>query len=169
MTIPLYVGVDVGKAKNVACFMGPDGTVFLKKETFDNSLTGAQQLVNRANDIMVEQNCDHPVFGVEATSFYHFHLMNFILQTDVLKPYRPTVYQLNARNVKNFKKSYTPRGKNDAYDAFVIADNLRFGRLPKPYEVDEMYLPLQRLTRYRFHLVGSLIREKSYFLTIYRQ
>jgi len=166
MTIPLYVGVDVGKAKNVACFMGPGGTVFLKKETFDNSLTGAQQLVNRAKDIMVEQGCDHPVFGVEATSFYHFHLMNFILQTEDLKPYRPTVYQLNARNVKNFKKSYTPRGKNDAYDAFVIADNLRFGRLPKPYEVDEMYLPLQRLTRYRFHLVGSLIREKSYFLTM---
>ncbi len=22
MTVPLYVGVDVGKAKNVACFMG---------------------------------------------------------------------------------------------------------------------------------------------------
>jgi transposase len=166
MTIPLYVGVDIGKAKNVACFMGPDGTVLLKKETFDNSLTGAQELINRAKGLMAKHGLDHPIFGVEATSFYHFHLMNFILQTNELKPYRPTVYQLNARNVKNFKKSYTPRGKNDAYDAFIIADNLRFGRLPKPYEVDEMYLPLQRLTRYRFHLVGSLIREKSYFLTM---
>lgn len=166
MTIPLYVGVDIGKAKNVACFMGPDGAVLLQKATFDNTLNGAQRLVTKAKELLVNENCDHPVFGVEATSFYHFHLMNFILQTDELKPYRPTVYQLNARNVKNFKKSYTPRGKNDVYDAFVIADNLRFGRLPKPYEVDEMYLPLQRLTRYRFHLVGSLIREKSYFLTM---
>ena len=166
MTIPLYVGVDIGKAKNVACFMGPNGAVLLQKATFDNTASGAQRLVTKAKELLVNENCDHPVFGVEATSFYHFHLMNFILQTDELKPYRPTVYQLNARNVKNFKKSYTPRGKNDVYDAFVIADNLRFGRLPKPYEVDEMYLPLQRLTRYRFHLVGSLIREKSYFLTM---
>jgi len=31
MTIPLYVGIDVGKAKNVACFMGPDGSVLLKR------------------------------------------------------------------------------------------------------------------------------------------
>jgi len=138
----------------------------LKKATFDNSLTGVQKLVAQTKDILSQENCDHPVYGVEATSFYHFHLMNFILKADELKPYRPTVYQLNTGNIKNFKKSYTPRGKNDTYDAFIIADNLRFGRLPKPYEVDEMYLPLQRLTRYRFHLVGSLIREKSYFLTM---
>jgi transposase len=166
MTVPLYVGVDVGKAKNVACFMGPDGTVLLKSLNFDNSLSGAQKLVAKTKDILAQKGCDHPVFGMEATSFYHFHLMYFILQDDELKPYRPTVYQLNARNIKNFKKSYTPRGKNDTYDAFIIADNLRFGRLPKPYEVDEMYLPLQRLTRYRFHLVGSLVREKSYFLSM---
>ncbi|MTI85575.1 MAG: IS110 family transposase [Firmicutes bacterium] len=166
MTVPLYVGVDIGKAKNVACFMGPDGAVLLKSATFDNSLTCAQKMVAKTKDILAQESCDHPVFGVEATSFYHFHLMNFILKADELKPYRPTVYQLNARNIKNFKKSYTPRGKNDTYDAFIIADNLRFGRLPKPYEVDEMYYPLQRLTRYRFHLVGSLIREKSYFLTM---
>jgi len=166
MTIPLYVGVDVGKAKNVACFMGPDGTVLIKKAVFDNSLTGAQQLITKAKDLLVKENYDHSVFGVEATSFYHFHLMNFILTADELKSYRPTVYQLNARSVRNFKKAYTPRGKDDVFDAFVIADNLRFGRLPKPYEVDEMYLPLQRLTRYRFHLVGSLIREKCYFLTM---
>lgn len=166
MTKPLYVGVDVGKSKNVACFMDSGGTVLLKKATFDNSLSGAEKLVSTTMDLMARAGCDHPVFGVEATSFYHFHLMNFILQNEELKPYRPTVYQLNARNIRNFKKSYTPRGKDDVYDAFVIADNLRFGRLPKPYEVDEMYLPLQRLTRYRFHLVGSLIREKSYFLTM---
>ncbi len=40
MTVPLYVGVDVGKAKNVACFMGQDGTVLLKSLNFDNSLRG---------------------------------------------------------------------------------------------------------------------------------
>lgn len=60
MTVPLYVGVDVGKAKNVVCFMGPDGAVLLKKATFNNSLTGAQQLVAKAKELLVKEGCDHP-------------------------------------------------------------------------------------------------------------
>jgi hypothetical protein len=47
----------------------------------------------------------------------------------------------------------------------VITDRLRFGRLPEPYESHRPYLPLRRLTRYRFHLVQAISREKAYFLT----
>lgn len=166
MTISLYVGIDIGKNKNVACFMKVDETILLKKFTFDNSISGAEILVSKTKELLINDSFDHVVFGMEATSLYHFHLMNYLLATEELKLYRPTVYQLNARSIKNFKKSYPPKGKDDGYDAFIIAEKLRHGRLPKPYEVDEMYLPLQRLTRYRFHLVGSLIREKGYFLTM---
>ena len=166
MAISLFVGIDIGKNNNVACFMKLDGTILLRRLAFINSVSGAEKLVSTAKDLLIKYELDHAVFGMEATSLYHFHLMNFLLLTEELKLYRPTVYQLNARSINNFKKSYPPKGKEDGYEAFIIAEKLRHGRLPKPYEVDDMYLPLQRLTRYRFHLVGSLIREKGYFLTI---
>jgi transposase len=43
----------------------------------------------------------------------------------------------------------------------VIADRLRFGRLPAECYLDERYQPLQRLTRHRKHLVDVLVREKQ--------
>src|SRR5262249_39833739 len=48
---------------------------------------------------------------------------------------------------------------------FVIADRVRFGRVPAPYrEAQRNYLPLQRLTRFRYHLIDQLVREKHHFL-----
>jgi len=55
--------------------------------------------------------------------------------------------------------------KTDNIDPMVIADRLRFGRLPEPYEDYKPYSPLKRLTRYRYHLTTSISREKNYFLT----
>ncbi|MDA8220420.1 MAG: transposase, partial [Desulfitobacterium hafniense] len=40
------------------------------------------------------------------------------------------VFVLNARKVARFKKGYDSLPKNDRVDAWVIADQLRFGRLP---------------------------------------
>ncbi|MBI3989798.1 MAG: IS110 family transposase [candidate division NC10 bacterium] len=37
--------------------------------------------------------------------------------------------------------------------------------MPAPHVSGDPYLPLKRLTRYRFHVVGSLVRESSHFLT----
>lgn len=63
--------------------------------------------------------------------------------------------------MKKFKESYPDIGKDDWTDAMVIADRLRFGRLPAECYLDERYQPLQRLTRYRRHLVTQLVREKN--------
>jgi len=37
--------------------------------------------------------------------------------------------------------------------------------LPDTLQVDFRYLPLQRLTRFSYHLTQSITREKNYFLT----
>src|SRR6266536_2654239 len=51
-------------------------------------------------------------------------------------------------------------------DAFLIAERIRYGRkLPSPFQLDTRYAPLQRLTRFRCHLVENLVREKNYFLS----
>ncbi|MCP4169094.1 MAG: IS110 family transposase [Chloroflexi bacterium] len=53
--------------------------------------------------------------------------------------------------------------KTDPKDATVIAERLRFGKeLPRAFDMDEHYLPLRSLTRYRHHLVRELVRVKSY-------
>lgn len=49
-------------------------------------------------------------------------------------------------------------------DARVVAQWLRVGHLPAPFAIDAVYGPLQRLTRFRYHLSETLTREKIYTL-----
>jgi hypothetical protein len=66
--------------------------------------------------------------------------------------------------VARFKKGYDCLPKTDRLDAWVIADHLRFGRLPQEMIDSVQYEALQRLTRTRFHLMQNISREKTYFL-----
>jgi hypothetical protein len=51
-------------------------------------------------------------------------------------------------------------------EAFLIVERLRFGKLLDSPPPDPKYFPLQRLTRYRFHLVQTLVRTKAHTLTL---
>jgi transposase len=75
------------------------------------------------------------------------------------------IYALNPKLVAGLKGAYADSGKTDRRDAFFIAERLRIGRLPAPFQVDALYAPLQRLTRFRAHLAQTLAREKNYFLS----
>src|SRR6056297_1631843 len=75
------------------------------------------------------------------------------------------VYNINAKNVSNYKKSYTVQDKTDPNDAFAIADYTRIGRIHTNPWKGTQFLALQRLTRHRLHLVETLTREKNYALT----
>jgi transposase len=74
------------------------------------------------------------------------------------------VYVINAKNIKNFKKSYPELPKTDSVDTLIIADYLRFGRLQKSVCHDEKYLALRNMTRARFQAAQNLSREKTRFL-----
>lgn len=52
--------------------------------------------------------------------------------------------------------------KTDIKDSFVIADRLRFGRVPQGQAPDAKFLALQRLTRCRYHLVQCASDLKNY-------
>ena len=54
--------------------------------------------------------------------------------------------------------------KTDEIDAFVIADYLRFGRLPMSVVKEEQYVALQQLTRARYQIVRQITQEKQRFL-----
>jgi len=161
----LYVGIDVSSSSNSACLMSETGSV-IAKVSFSNDLIGAESFVETLLHHLNSNGYKKIKIATESTSFYDFHLVDFLATHHSLSPYQPEIYRFNPRIVKAFKKGcYCDRPKNDHSDAFAIADRIRFGRLPHPYLEHQPYLPLRRLTRYRFHLVQSLTREKSFFLT----
>lgn len=160
----LYVGCDVSSDDNYFCFLLGDSTK-LSTRRFANNKSGATKLVELILQYLEDNNLNALTFGVEATSNYHFHLLNFIAYNELLADYEVKVYQLNAKLVKNFKDAYSDRSKTDKYDAFIIADRLRFGRLPEEYTPFNEYEPLKRLTRTRFHLAENLKREMNYFIS----
>jgi transposase len=132
--------------------------------TFENSLPEAEKLaqmiINNAKII----KADEIFIGTESTSVYDLHIVDFLASNADLNQFDLSVFRINAKLIKNFKKAYTQDNKTDPQDSFVIADRLRFGRLPEPYTAHQRHLPLQRLTRYRLHIADSIRRETQFFL-----
>ncbi len=101
--------------------------------------------------------------ATESASLYNIYLLDFLVASENLVPFSPEIYQFNPKITSGFKKVYSDEDKIDDTNAFVIADRLRFGRLPAPYIKHQDYLPLQRLTRYRFQLVEPIALRKKLF------
>jgi transposase len=161
----LLLGIDVAMAENTCCPLLEDGTEARRRFTVPNNLPGAERLAREIVALMERYGLNRLLIGLEATNLYWWHLACFLISCPELAPFQPRVYAFNPRMVKAFKKAFTDTGKSDINDAHVVAERLRFGRLPAPFMVNEVYQPLQRLTRFRCHLMDQIIREKNYFLS----
>jgi hypothetical protein len=53
----------------------------------------------------------------------------------------PTIHVLNPALVHGLKRVYADAGKTDRLDAFFLAERLRVGRLPTPFQPDLVYAP----------------------------
>jgi len=165
MTNPLLVGVDVHRKTNTVCFMDIAGSEVGPRFTVDNNLPGTRTFVDKVAAQIAEEDFDEIHIAAEATGWYWWHFFLALDQDPFLKQMPVALYSLNPRLTANFKKTYSDLDKTDAIDAFVVADRLRLGRdLPKSFAFNEPYMVLRLLTRHRFHLVHSLVREKAYFL-----
>ncbi|WP_373845565.1 transposase, partial [Clostridium sp.] len=76
-------------------------------------------------------------------------------------PFHTEVYLMNPACVKGMKKLYPHTQKTDTIDAMMIAQTVRFGNVRPSPKPDFRFVALQRLTRYRFSLVHTLINEKN--------
>ena len=160
----LFVGIDVGSRDNAVYIMMPDGS---KHSSFivQNNLGGAKTLSKRVVSALTGKNLSAVVIGMEATSVYGDNLMCYLREDGALGRFERRLHMLNPKQVKKFKESYSDLPKNDPVDAFVIADNLRFGRITAPVYMDDYrYKALQTLTRARFYAVQNLTREKQRFM-----
>jgi transposase len=163
----LLVGVDIHRRTNVVQMMDGQGQVLTTKLRLDNSRPGTVKLVDRLAEVAREGNFDSIHIAAEATGNYWLPFFCQIEQSQALAEWPVSLYPFNPKVIHNFRKSLGEWDKTDELDTAVIVERLRFGReLPLPFHMEERYLPLRTLTRYRYHLVGELVRVKSYALAL---
>lgn len=157
----LYVGTDISEATNRTRFYDSSGEEVGRGVESANDLPGSQHLADDALGRAAKIGATQIRWGMEATNLFWWHLACFLSTHSDLLAGGLKLYTFNPRLVAKFKESYEDVGKSDWVDAMVIADRLRFGRVPAECYLDERYQPLQRLTRYRRHCVAQLVREKQ--------
>jgi transposase len=166
MTTVAYAGLDVSQAEARVCFLLADGAEPHPRWTIPNTQPGADALSTELARLGQLHHVDHLRIAVEATGLLWWHLAVALKDAPTLAPFAPQIYALNPQLIHTFRDNFGALPKSDHADAFLIAERLRYGRqLPAPYQLDARYAPLQRLTRFRCHLVRNLAREKSYFLS----
>lgn len=163
MSKRLQVGLDIHQKHNHVCLMTNDGQMVNPHQRFDNNWPGFQQLLEMLVNVLMEGQFEGLDIAGEATGLLWFHPFYHLAQAEQLTPFEPHLYLFNPRTIKHFKKVLAQRDKVDPKDAQAVVERLRFGgRLPHQVTFEERYLPLQRLTRYRYHLAHALAREKVY-------
>lgn len=164
MQCPMYAGFDVSKKHADLGIIGSSGEQIASGKRFENNLSGAEAIEALLVSEAAKYGANPLLIATEATSFYDWHLLEFFANSSALAPYSPQVYRLNPKWVKRFKGIDSETSKTDKIDAIYIAERLRF-RVPNHrFNANMDYLPLQRLTRFRWHLVRQMTDEKNYFL-----
>lgn len=167
MSNPLLVGVDVHRKTNTVCLMDGQGREAGSRFTVDNNRPGTQTFIQKVAQQVIAGDFDAIEIAAEATGWYWWHFFQTLDQDPFLNQWPLELYPFNPRLTANFKKTYVDLDHSDPIDAFVAADRLRLGRdLPAPFHYEECYFPVRLLTRYRYHVVHNLAREKAYCLAI---
>jgi len=161
----ISIGIDVSCSELVVCLLDNDGHIIGEIQTFQNSLPGAEKLEKLILKTAKKVKSDQILIATESTSIYDLHIIDFLASSISLKSLNTSAFRFNAKVIKNFKRAYLEENKTDAKDAFIIAERLRFRKPKHEYTANMPHLPLQRLTRYRFHIVDSIRKETQYFLT----
>jgi transposase len=166
MLTPAFVGVDVSQDSARVCFLLADGSEPRARWSIPNTQPAAADLSAELARLCILYHVDQLRIGLEATGLLWWHLACALKDDAALLSFTPQVYALNPHLVETFRKNFGALPKSDHADAFLIAERIRYGRhLPSPFQLDTRYAPLQRLTRFRCHLVQNLVREKNYFLS----
>lgn len=163
----LLVGVDVHRRTNVVQVMDGQGQVLTSPMSLENNRAGTAELTTRLAEIAQAGSFSAIHIAAEATGNYWLPFFCQLEQASELADYPLTLYPFNPKVIHNFRKSLGDWDKTDDLDTTVITERLRFGRkLPYPFHMEERLLPLRTLTRYRYHLIGELVRVKSYTLSL---
>ena len=163
MTNRLQVGIDFSQKRADVCVLFPNGQPLELHQAFGNSPTGyslAKHLLLDALDSYQFEGMD--VSG-EATGYYWLPFFLQLAADPDLEPHDMQLFLLNPRWVAWFKKCFAQDDKSDQKDAYYIAERTRTHPPRVAWSPQMDSLPLRFYTRFRFHLVQNLAREKCYF------
>ncbi len=169
MSPALHVGIDVHSQENRVCLLDAEGEEVVRRFSTANNRPGTQLLIARLVEAMGAGAFDRLRVAVEATHWYWFPLLLTLRQDPVLGRWPLDLYAFNPRLTAKYKESFSDKDKDDDTDAYMTADRLRTyprKELPAPFAPALRHLALRFLTRYRYHLVKDLVREKNYGLAI---
>ncbi|MBK8900992.1 MAG: IS110 family transposase [Anaerolineaceae bacterium] len=166
-TSDLLVGVDIHRRNNVVQVMNGVGDSLAKPQHVANNRPGTAALIQQLADLAQAGGFAHIHIAAEATGNYWLPFFCELEQSPELAAWPVSLYPFNPKVIHKFRHCLGDWDKTDTLDALVIAERLRLGRqLPYPFQMEERYLPLRTLTRYRYHLVGEVVRVKSYALSL---
>ena len=161
----LYVGVDVSLKSLTTCILDISGEHVFKPKNFSNDPDGVSKLLDTALSYANSLDVTHILFGIETTSVYGTHLLYTIADSNIFSDFTVQSYCFEPKIIKNFRNSLGDLPKNDKMDSFVIASRLRLGNLPNEFYINFNQLGLQKLTRFRQHIIKSITREKTYLVS----
>ena len=161
----LYVGVDVSLKTLMTCILDTSGATILTPSCFSNDPSGVDKLLNSVLAYANSLSISNILFGIEATSNYGSLFLFQVNDSLILKNFTVQLYCFEPKIIKNFRKTLGDLPKNDKKDSWVIANRLRLGALPNELYVNFNQLGLQRLTRFRQHIVQNITREKTYLVS----
>jgi transposase len=166
-TSDLLVGVDVHRRNNVVQVINGVGDSLAKPQHVANNRPGTAALIQQLADLAHQGDFANIHIAAEATGNYWLPFFCELEQSPELAAWPVSLYPFNPKVIHKFRHSLGDWDKTDTLDALVIAERLRLGRqLPYPFQMEERYLPLRTLTRYRYHLVGEVVRVKSHALSL---
>jgi transposase len=153
-----FVGIDIGKRYHEACMIDSFGKIQGKTLRFPNTQTGGQRLFQWIRSM--DHDLAFTQVAMEATGHYwlalHSYLRKHGLKAHVINPIQSDA----------FRSMYIRQTKNDAKDAFIIAEVLRFGRYTTTELASEEIVALRQLSRFRFSLVDSISDLKRQVISV---
>lgn len=146
--VMFFVGIDIAKNSHEATVIDERGNIAVKPFKFSNSLSGFEKFLaaiqNLSSDLSLFE------FGMEATGHYWLNLYT------KLTDYNVAIHVINPVQSDALRGLYIRKTKNDAKDAFIIAELIRFGKYSETTLSDSELLSLRELTRQRFYLVDCV-------------
>lgn len=141
MSTTLFVGIDISMRNATCCFLNQTGKLLKKVFEVDNTISGFEKLQEQIESLIPANEFSLVCIGMEATGMYGFHLLDYFSSISLKYPVEVKLYQVNAKYVSKFKKAFPEKEKTDMVDCRVIAEYLRFGRLPAEYKPESLFLP----------------------------
>jgi len=154
-----YVGIDVAKEKHYVCILDDTNEFAVKPFWIYSDVLGLRELLKRLADLSLDN--DDFIIGVESTGAFSENLYAYITDADY------KVILLNSYQTAKYRDFSTMRKvKNDAIDAYVIAELLSSKKYKESHISSEDYHSLKVLGRLKRSLDDKIKTVKREISTV---